>query len=175
MSPGIGVALAAAGIDMYVQVDQTRRDIKTFHIDGFERGAGRDVRSHLGDLAILDGHVHLGIDVVLVVENMPVVQQQIVKGSASWAKPLALANIASAKKQPENLPPTTIRIMNLSGSKKSSACSVYQARLAVQLALPYSPISTVPAIVSPCTVPRKVQVRVSPLTAIKPRSSISAP
>ena len=44
------------------------------------------MRGHLGDLAVLDGHVHQPIDVVLVVEHMPAAQQQIVGGRCLLCK-----------------------------------------------------------------------------------------
>ncbi len=35
---------------------------------------------HLGNLAVLDGHVHQPIDMVLVIEHMSAAKQQIVGG-----------------------------------------------------------------------------------------------
>ena len=75
---GVGVALTRAGINMNVNVDQPRGDIQAFDIDCLERRVGRNVRRHPRNFAVLDGHVHYAIDVILVIEHVSAAQQQIV-------------------------------------------------------------------------------------------------
>jgi hypothetical protein len=63
---------------MNVNVYQPRCDVQALHVDCFERRVGRNVRGPPGNFAILDGHIHHAIDVVLVVEYVAAAQQQIV-------------------------------------------------------------------------------------------------
>ena len=62
---GVGSALAGAGEDVDVDVDQAGRDVEPGDVDDLERVGGVDVRGDGRDLAVRDGDVAHGADLVL--------------------------------------------------------------------------------------------------------------
>ncbi len=75
----IGVALARARVNMNVDVDQPGSHIQTLRIDCLERRRGWNMCRHLGNLAILDRHVHHAVNMVFVVQYVSAAQQQVIR------------------------------------------------------------------------------------------------
>ena len=85
----IGISLAGSGEDVHVDIDQARRDVETGDVDYFESFGGIDSRSDSRDLAVADGDVAHGVDVVLGVDDAAALQKQIIglgKGAGRQAE-----------------------------------------------------------------------------------------
>ena len=125
---------------MHMQVQQTRRDHQALHVNHLRGIGGLQPRRDFRDMTILDGDIHHRINMVLGIHDMAVSEQQIIRGS---------------------LRPRRQR-------QQRRACQkVFHARTAVNVAGPYSPMSTVPDIMAPAViVPVKVQLIALPLTGI---------
>src|SRR4029450_9217616 len=67
-----------AVIAVNVDVDQAGRDVQPRGIDGFRGLRRRDVRGDGGDLAILDGDVANGINLVPAVDDVATLEEQVV-------------------------------------------------------------------------------------------------
>ncbi len=68
---------------MRVDVDKTRRDVKSTDIHGLDGRGGGDVFSHGGDFSAGNRHIAYGGDVVLRIDYAAALQQQIVLGLSS--------------------------------------------------------------------------------------------
>ncbi len=133
---GIGALLAGAVIDMDMHVDQAWHDIQALHVDGLDRVLGREILRHPGDLAVLDGDVHHRVKIVPGVQDMAAAQEQVV-----GRKGRRLCRNRDGDEQRRQ------------GCRNQE---LFHAFTAVQFAAPYSPMSTVPSMRLPLTVPWKL-------------------
>ena len=74
----IRIALAGAGEDVHVDIDEPGRHVKALHVHGLERRRRVDARGHGGDLAVADGDVTDLVDLVPGIDDVPAAQQQII-------------------------------------------------------------------------------------------------
>jgi hypothetical protein len=70
--------VAEAGEDVDVDVDESGREVEAGDVDGLLRRSCRDRWFDGGDLAITDGYVAFGVDIVLRVEDVAVAEDEIV-------------------------------------------------------------------------------------------------
>jgi hypothetical protein len=77
---GIRPALACAGEDVHVNVDQAGRDNQACDVDHLERVGGIQARRDRRDGPALDGDIADRADIVLGVDHAATQQQQIVTG-----------------------------------------------------------------------------------------------
>lgn len=66
-------------VEVNVNIDKPGRDVETVARDDLFCLGRFDGRSDLGDLVAQDGDIHLAIDVVFRVEDMPAFEQQVVR------------------------------------------------------------------------------------------------
>ena len=60
---------------MDVHIDEAGDDVETGDIDHLDGLGGGDIGSDLGDLAVGDGYVHDGADLVFAVDDVPPFEQ----------------------------------------------------------------------------------------------------
>src|SRR6185437_1935761 len=76
---GIGVSFTSGSVIVRVNVNQPRRDVIAGYIDGLGRIAGIEVVGYGRDFAIFDRDVHDAINVIFRVDDMPVLEQQVIR------------------------------------------------------------------------------------------------
>ena len=76
---GVGV-LHQARIDVDVDIDQARRDVKAGGVHGLDGARCRDVGGDGGDFAVLDRDVAHGAELVLAVDDVAALDEQVVVG-----------------------------------------------------------------------------------------------
>ena len=76
----IGAARARSGVDVHVDVDETRRDVQPFNIDYLAGLVCCNGGCDVGNLMIFDRNVPDGIDVVLRIDHVAVLEKKIVRG-----------------------------------------------------------------------------------------------
>ena len=80
------VLVVEAPEDVGVEVDEAGCDVESGDVDGLDGGVGGDAYGDFGDLAVLDGYVTDGVDVVLGVDDVAAFEQEVVvfRGGGVW-------------------------------------------------------------------------------------------
>ena len=73
---GVRAALAGAGVDVGVDVDQAGSHVEAGDVDHFESGGRIQMGGDGGDGAILDGNIADGADVVLRIDDVSALEEQ---------------------------------------------------------------------------------------------------